>query len=134
MVQLGGAVVADSVAQAQELAETEAKGRLLLAALKGAHWPRVTMRTRRPGRRAALHSRRLREIWRSAGWPCQDLIEVELLAAGLAGAGAPAERDTRRCVSPTRAWPTLLAETLTSATARGVTAHEDCWSIGWRAR
>jgi len=31
----------------------------------------------------AAHRRRLREIWRSAGWPCQDLIEVELLAAGL---------------------------------------------------
>jgi len=31
----------------------------------------------------ATHRRRLREIWRSAGWPCQDLIEVELLAAGL---------------------------------------------------
>jgi len=29
------------------------------------------------------HARRLREIYRSAGWPCQDLIEVELLAAGL---------------------------------------------------
>ena len=31
----------------------------------------------------AVHQRRLRDIWRSAGWPCQDLIEVELLAAGL---------------------------------------------------
>src|SRR5689334_20825286 len=31
----------------------------------------------------AVHRRRLREIWRSAGWPCQDLIEVELLACGL---------------------------------------------------
>lgn len=29
------------------------------------------------------HRRRLRDVWRSAGWPCQDLIEVELLAAGL---------------------------------------------------
>jgi len=29
------------------------------------------------------HRRRLRDIWRSAGWPCQDLMEVELLAAGL---------------------------------------------------
>jgi hypothetical protein len=29
-----------------------------------------------------LHRRRLREIWRSAGWPSQDLLEVELLAAG----------------------------------------------------
>ncbi len=31
---------------------------------------------------AAVHMRRLRAIWRSAGWPCQDMIEVELLAAG----------------------------------------------------
>lgn len=30
-----------------------------------------------------VHARRLREIWRSAGWPAQDLVEVELLAAGL---------------------------------------------------
>jgi len=28
------------------------------------------------------HLQRLRQIWRSAGWPCQDLVEVELLAAG----------------------------------------------------
>ena len=31
----------------------------------------------------ATHRRRLREVWRSAGWPFQDLIEVELLATGL---------------------------------------------------
>lgn len=30
-----------------------------------------------------VHRRRLRAVWRSAGWPCQDLVEVELLAAGL---------------------------------------------------
>ena len=29
------------------------------------------------------HARRLRDIYRSAGWPCQDSLEVELLAAGL---------------------------------------------------
>jgi hypothetical protein len=29
------------------------------------------------------HSKRLREVYRSAGWPCQDMLEVELLAAGL---------------------------------------------------
>ena len=29
------------------------------------------------------HRRRLRALWRSAGWPFQDLIEAELLAAGL---------------------------------------------------
>jgi hypothetical protein len=31
----------------------------------------------------APHRRRLREVWRSAGWPCQDPVEIELLAAGL---------------------------------------------------
>lgn len=29
-----------------------------------------------------LHLQRLRLLWRSAGWPCQDLVEIELLAAG----------------------------------------------------
>ncbi len=29
------------------------------------------------------HTRRLREVYRSAGWPCQDMLEIELLAAGL---------------------------------------------------
>jgi hypothetical protein len=36
-----------------------------------------------PASTSAAHQRRLREIWRSAGWPCQDPIEIELLAAGL---------------------------------------------------
>ena len=30
-----------------------------------------------------VHTRRLREVYRSAGWPCQDMLEIELLAAGL---------------------------------------------------
>lgn len=29
------------------------------------------------------HHQRLREVYRSAGWPCADMLEVELLAAGL---------------------------------------------------
>ena len=29
------------------------------------------------------HERRLREIYRSAGWPCRDAIEIDLLNAGL---------------------------------------------------
>src|SRR5262245_35015020 len=29
------------------------------------------------------HARRLRDIYRSAGWPCQDELEIDLLAAGL---------------------------------------------------
>jgi hypothetical protein len=35
-----------------------------------------------PPRLTELHRRRLRAVWRSAGWPSQDLVEVELLAAG----------------------------------------------------
>ena len=31
----------------------------------------------------AIHRRRLREVYRSAGWPCLDAVEIELLAAGL---------------------------------------------------
>lgn len=31
----------------------------------------------------SVHRRRLRTLWQSAGWPCHDLIEAELLAAGL---------------------------------------------------
>ncbi|MDQ2779292.1 MAG: hypothetical protein M3Y32_07020 [Pseudomonadota bacterium] len=30
-----------------------------------------------------FHRRRLRAIWRSAGWPCRDAVEIDLLAAGL---------------------------------------------------
>jgi hypothetical protein len=29
------------------------------------------------------HARRLRDIYRSAGWPCQDPLEIDLLAAGM---------------------------------------------------
>jgi hypothetical protein len=29
------------------------------------------------------HARRLRELYRSAGWPCLDTVEIELLAVGL---------------------------------------------------
>ncbi len=43
------------------------------------------------------HRRRLRQLFRSAGWPCHDTLEIELLAAGLlercAGLG---ERETLR--------------------------------------
>ena len=31
----------------------------------------------------SIHRRRLRDVYRSAGWPCCDGVEIELLAAGL---------------------------------------------------
>jgi hypothetical protein len=45
--------------------------------------PRAVSRIPGPPALSAAHQRRLREVWRSAGWPFQDLIEVELLDAGL---------------------------------------------------
>ena len=56
------------------------------------------------------HRRRLRELWRSAGWPYQDPIELELLAAGLLSR----ERDAqgRETVHVTDAGVALLAQTL----------------------
>ena len=56
------------------------------------------------------HRRRLRDIYRSAGWPCQDGIEVELLAAGLLQRErGPLGHETLRL---TDAGIAVLAETL----------------------
>lgn len=56
------------------------------------------------------HRRRLREVWRSAGWPFQDPLEAELLAAGWLAR----ERDAqgRETVRVTDAGVALLADTL----------------------
>jgi hypothetical protein len=56
------------------------------------------------------HRRRLRAIWRSAGWPSQDAVEIELLAAGLVErVGDGAGRETLRV---TESGIALLAQTL----------------------
>ncbi|HSI58670.1 MAG TPA: hypothetical protein VLA16_14020 [Ideonella sp.] len=70
---------------------------------------------------AAVHRRRLREVWRSAGWPCQDLVEVELLAAGL----LERLRDTggRETLRVTDAGIAVLAATL-QANRASRDAHE----------
>ncbi|WP_374675251.1 hypothetical protein [Ideonella sp.] len=61
-------------------------------------------------RLTVVHRRRLRAVWRSAGWPCQDLVEVELLAAGwLERVRDAAGRDTLRV---TDAGVQALADTL----------------------
>jgi hypothetical protein len=68
-----------------------------------------------PGLRA-IHRRRLREVYRSAGWPCQDLVEVELLAAGLlARETGPYGHTTLRV---TDAGIAILAETLAKNRSR----------------
>jgi hypothetical protein len=69
----------------------------------------------------AGHRRRLREIWRSAGWPCRDTVEIELLAAGLlARRQDDAGRETLRV---TDAGIALLAATLERNRA-AFNAHE----------
>lgn len=69
----------------------------------------------------ALHRRRLREVWRSAGWPCRDTVEIELLAAGLLERREDA--DGRETLRVTDAGIEVLAATLARNRA-AFDAHE----------
>lgn len=67
------------------------------------------------------HARRLRDIYRSAGWPCQDLLEIELLAAGMLDrVRAPTGHESLRV---TDAGVRLLADTL-AVNRAAFSAHE----------
>lgn len=67
------------------------------------------------------HARRLREIYRSAGWPCQDMVEIELLAGGmLERVAGPAGHETLRVSNAGVAW---LAATL-AVNRSTLSAHE----------
>ena len=67
------------------------------------------------------HARRLREIYRSAGWPCQDMLEIELLAAGMLMRHAGrAGHETLRVTDAGVAW---LAITL-ARNRSALSAHE----------
>ena len=69
----------------------------------------------------AAHSRRLHDVYRSAGWPCLDAIEIELLAAGLLErVRGPSGHETLRVSD---AGVALLARTLQRNRARR-DAHE----------
>ncbi len=58
---------------------------------------------------SAAHKRRLREVWRSAGWPCHDLLELDLLAAGLLSRHW--DSDNRETLRVTDEGIALLADT-----------------------
>ncbi|MDP2033200.1 MAG: hypothetical protein Q8K29_07280 [Polaromonas sp.] len=59
--------------------------------------PEATASAGAPAALGKIHARRLREIYRSAGWPCQDLVEIELLASGmLQRVAGPAGHETLR--------------------------------------
>ncbi|WP_157040243.1 hypothetical protein [Polaromonas naphthalenivorans] len=67
------------------------------------------------------HARRLREVYRSAGWPCQDMLEIELLAAGmLERIAGPAGHETLHVTDAGIAW---LAATL-ARNRSALSAHE----------
>ena len=68
-----------------------------------------------------IHTRRLRVIYRSAGWPCLDLIEVELLAAGMVRRVCGSQGHTTLQV--TDAGIALLAATLQS-NRKAMSRHE----------
>jgi hypothetical protein len=66
-------------------------------------------------------ARRLREVYRSAGWPCQDALEIDLLAAGLLERVRSAMgHETLRVTDTGVQW---LARTLAGNRAR-LSAHE----------
>lgn len=68
------------------------------------------------------HHTRLREVYRSAGWPCQDTLEIELLASGmLERITAPSGHETLRV---TDAGMRQLAHTLERNKAAR-SAHEN---------
>ncbi len=74
-----------------------------------------------PAALGVVHRRRLRDVYRSAGWPCRDAVEIELLAAGLlARELGPLGHETLRV---TEVGLRVLAETLAKNRARR-DAHE----------
>ncbi len=67
------------------------------------------------------HAKRLREIYRSAGWPCHDMLEIELLAAGmLCRVTSLAGHETLRLTDAGIAW--LAAKRLQNRSS--FSAHE----------
>jgi hypothetical protein len=81
----------------------------------------ITVAARHEPALGKAHARRLRDIYRSAGWPCQDLLEIELLAAGMLDRVHSASGHETLRVSA--AGVQMLAATLASNRA-AFTAHE----------
>lgn len=68
-----------------------------------------------------FHRARLLQIWRSAGWPCKDGLEIDLLAAGLLR--QQADGDGRETLRLTEAGIELLAEARQRG-LRSASAHD----------
>ena len=68
-----------------------------------------------------IHLTRLMSIWRSAGWPCRDEIELDLVAAGWATLRASA--DGHETIRLTDAGIRLLADAR-QRNQRALSAHD----------
>lgn len=68
-----------------------------------------------------IHAQRLREVYRSAGWPYQDVVEIDLLAAGLLE--RVTTQDSRELIRVTDAGIQHLA-TATQGNRQARSAHE----------
>lgn len=66
----------------------------------------------------ARQGRRLREVWRSAGWPCRDTLELDLLA------------DLRRGIADADELPFALWMALARANAEQAHDDEALFTVG----
>lgn len=95
----------------------------------------------RPAPLGRTHARRLREVYRSAGWPCQDMLEIELLAAGmLRRVASPSGHESLRVTDAGVAWlAAMLARNRSALSAHeALVGHVACemvraGRIAWRA-
>ena len=79
------------------------------------------MAAERPVHLKRVHAQRLREVYRSAGWPYQDTLEIELLAAGLLE--RLGDGQSQELVRVTQAGLVYLADAL-SGNRQAFSAHE----------
>ena len=70
-----------------------------------------------------VHAQRLREVYRSAGWPYQDTVEIELLAAGLLERVCTDQGQGQELVRVTEAGLVYLADAL-AGNRQAFSAHE----------
>jgi hypothetical protein len=83
-----------------------------------------------------VHGRRLREIYRSAGWPCQDALEIDLLAAGmLERLRSPQGHETLRVTEAGLQWlATVLAHNRAALSAHEALVQRVAQEMGRAGR
>ena len=77
------------------------------------------------------HARRLRDIYRSAGWPSQDALEIDLLSAGmLERLRSPGGHESLRVTDAGVQWlATVLARNRAALSAHEALVQRVCWNL-----